>query len=194
MEPVKSSALLHALIMEPVNAEEAIKQQCEALRREQYNKLLPFIPKLTGAMLFLAPSQAWNYDIYSWVWSYGEKKTAYSGSVHLNFYIKGITSWSQLIPIFEILELADFNQEKWTSADNAESYTRVYQYKLAEDPITCSIRIHASLPGDTDECRRVIVGYTEPSQEVHSADPIYKLECQEATFTAEPTDAYKDLI
>jgi hypothetical protein len=87
-----------------------------------------------------------------------------------------------LLPVFDVLALAGLDSEKWTSQDDAASYSRVFTYQISKESLMdCYISITGSLPGDTDECRRVIVGYTSPQARTFHPDaqPIYKLECKE---------------
>lgn len=168
------------------------REEKEQLKRDQEAEaksiLLPYVPKIVGAMMYL-PKEAdwhWSINLYSWD-SWRHKKQLCCPAVitvgKLDFIVEGIQSWRDLTSTFEILNYADINSSDWVSTDDAESYSRIYKtpIKSADDRITLGISITASLPGDTDECRRVITGYTDPSGRSYESEepkPIYKLECK----------------
>lgn len=74
--------------------------------------------------------------------------------------------------------------------DDAASYARTYRYRWSErvDGVFhyLSVNITANFDAESDTCKRVIVGYREPSTE---ATPIYKLECSDATAVTEDDNA-----
>jgi hypothetical protein len=106
----------------------------------------------------------------------------------LEFYltIPTVQNWAELTPLFDALyEKAEIDSEKWWNQDDAESYSRRYHndvYKAdAVDGEFGLVRltVTASLPGDTETCKRVIVGYREAVQsESLPATPIYELVCE----------------
>jgi len=85
----------------------------------------------------------------------------------VNIYLEGITSWSQLTEALATLP------GELTSSDEPESYTRIFETDTA--PRYC---VYAALAGDTDECRRVLVGHTDGY--IDKPRPIYELRCGQA--------------
>jgi hypothetical protein len=69
-----------------------------------------------------------------------------------------------------------------TSEDEAHSFSRVYRYRwISKDPEfygTFTVNVTANFKEDSETCKRVVVGYREPSKE---ATPIYELRCNEDT-------------
>lgn len=154
-----------------------IKMREEAARLAALAIVTPYIPKLVGALMFLDDTVSWKWTPHSHAtcWSLDN---SLSSSAQLNAILKGITSWKQITPIMEVLAVAGLELDKWTSVDDAQSYSRIFTYLLNDSNPRVSITITASLPGDTDECRRVITGYTGRYQLMRD-EPIYKLECAE---------------
>lgn len=99
----------------------------------------------------------------------------------LNLTIQRVESWSALTPLFDILDSQGIDASNWTSEDDARSYSRIYTNTVLDDEATGQkivIRITASLPGDTETCKRVIVGYTHPESHIPQSQPIYELHCE----------------
>jgi len=70
------------------------------------------------------------------------------------------------------------NANDTSTSDVAASYSRTYCYRWNEYTeggyVSLNVHIAANFKEDSETCKRVIVGYQEPSKE---ARPIYKLEC-----------------
>jgi hypothetical protein len=78
------------------------------------------------------------------------------------------------------------NASHQSTDDDAGSYARTYRYywrDWGDSSIYHSLGIHitANFKSDSETCKRVVVGYTEPSKE---PTPIYKLQCVDATDPA----------
>lgn len=151
------------------------------LHVEQF--VTPRLAPLSGALLMTAQPQ-WEWKIETsagaFEMSWSKKDNVYS---YIHIHIEGLTEWRQLLPLFAALELLGYDQEKWTSHDDAQSYTRIYSYVIhntegenGADDEKCELTIHATLPGDTDDCRRVLVGYEKPY--VPSETPRYEFRCK----------------
>lgn len=73
------------------------------------------------------------------------------------------------------------NPKDQTVEDDAQSYARNYRYVFwSEDPDfygRLTVTITANFKADSETCKRVVTGYTEPDKE---ARPIYELRCEDA--------------
>ena len=73
-----------------------------------------------------------------------------------------------------------------SNEDNAGSYARTYKFAFfSKDPEfygRLTVNITANFKEDSDTCKRVIVGYTEPSNE---STPIYELRCEDAPLESQ---------
>lgn len=111
----------------------------------------------------------------SYYFAYMEKPIYYG---ELGAHIEGLTSWKQFEPALIALQVAGLELDKWTSRDDAESYTRIFeQADYFEERI--GVRLYATLTGDTEECKRIFVGYESRQPSYYGGNPIYKLECKE---------------
>ena len=68
-----------------------------------------------------------------------------------------------------------------TTEDDASSYARNYRFTFwSQEPDfygRLTVTITANFRADSDTCKRVVTGYTEPDKE---ARPIYELRCEDA--------------
>jgi len=68
-----------------------------------------------------------------------------------------------------------------TTEDDAQSYARNYRFTFwSSDPDfygRLTVTITANFKQDSETCKRVVTGYTEPDKE---ARPIYELRCEDA--------------
>lgn len=173
----------YTLAQEGAKEELRVKELCYLHVKAITEKIHAFVPKLAGALMMLDVPK-FKTDMYvgsSWA-SWKEEPHPYSyGS--LNAHIEGVESWRQVQPIFEALGAIGIDVEKWKSRDDAASYTRIFDqhgYFNICDADGVDLRIHATLKGDTEECRRVLVGYTRPELAMpRGAAPIYELQCKE---------------
>jgi hypothetical protein len=67
-----------------------------------------------------------------------------------------------------------------TTEDDARSYARNYRFTFwSQDPDfygRLTVTVTANFKTDSETCKRVVTGYTEPEKE---AQPIYELRCEE---------------
>lgn len=124
-------------------------------------------------------------------WEHGHSITAYSmdwtarRNPHITLVVRvnaDISAWRDLLPVFQALDAAGICPiDSWSSHDDAQSYSRIYEAKIEhidngqDFDLDVELQITATLPGDTDTCRRVIVGYDEVPPK--PARPRYELRC-----------------
>lgn len=135
---------------------------------------------LAGAALATAMPR-WTLSVSTSDFAASWRKSKVYAELNLNMAILNIKSWSALTPMFDILDAQGIDADKWTSEDDAASYSRIFKATLLDDEETGQkivIRITASLPGDTETCKRVIVGYTSPDRYIPTPSPIYELQCE----------------
>lgn len=187
-------------IITAIYAEQTEKERQEALCAQEEARVLSVIrPKIQQlvAVALLFPELSFTTSVYKNAWyQTWQAPPRVTSSGFASLHLKGVKSWAQLIPMFETLAIYGYPVDMWENQDNAESYTRIYIHKLDED---ISIRIHAELPGDTDDCRRVIKGYRNEREFYQDSrpQPIYAFECgsdSASPETAAETATFKDDI
>ena len=170
--------LLHAPIVETEEHEAAVYEK----KQDTLEVVKQFRSRLQGALLLLPEKLEWEikHDIGGY-WATWREPQGARVHGHLSAHIEKLESWKELNPLFEALELVGVGTEKWASHDDAKSYTRIFTNENFFGG-SVNLKIHATLKGDTEECRRVLIGYTEVgTQEAPpEPEPIYKLECGEA--------------
>jgi hypothetical protein len=125
----------------------------------------------------------WQISVSRYAFAAGYRKAGYFAGLTITLSVGTVSSWGDVEPLFTSLDSAGIPMDKWVSSDQPASYTRQYEATLQKDspdeenPVgELIVRVIANLPGDTNTCRRVIVGYTDPVQS--RPEPIYKLECE----------------
>jgi hypothetical protein len=175
---VKSSDLIKSITAESDEGQRLRILAAERLGILEHDYAERIQRLLTGAALTM--------DIRKWTLNYSTSsfaapwrvpaKTYASITVYLSF--DKVDSWSVLSPLFELLDARGIDIDKWSSRDDPASYSRCYTNQIhldEEDGTEVEIQITAALPGDTETCKRVIVGYQDvPAR----TEPIYKLECE----------------
>src|SRR3972149_4577379 len=154
-----------------------------------------FAPRLNGALLLLSDQLEWSIDssVNGYWRTWGENGPWVFG--FLNAYVKKLNAWRELTPIFEALGSVGIDPAKWESRDDAASYTRIFSFKKLFGEET-DLPVHGTLVGDTNECRRVLTGYTAEKEEATvktGGDPIYKLECNEEAGGFQPPSSTDDI-
>lgn len=75
-----------------------------------------------------------------------------------------ISQWSELTPILEAIDTIRLPHQEFEVEDLPETYTRVYSAPVL--PLlggsVMRLSFHASLPGDTEDCKRIVIGYEKP--------------------------------
>lgn len=152
-------------------AEQSLRVRCETYQRA-----------INGAVLLSGVADEWKSSVsVGGFWrTWGEDHSPFvygTVSIALN-----ITHWRELEPLFTVLDAADLNLslDAWKSHDDAASYTRIFEVEQELDPNSkLTVKILATLPGDTDTCRRVLVGYEDESRVYrnNTSRPIYELRC-----------------
>jgi len=135
---------------------------------------------LTGAALLSVPFK-WELDTHTTHFAATWRTSQVYAELNLNLTILKVSSWSALTALFDLLDAQGISADKWTSEDDARSYSRVFTNKVLDDDgegKKIIVRITASLPGDTETCKRVIVGYTKPVAYTPEPSPIYELHCE----------------
>lgn len=84
-----------------------------------------------------------------------------------------VATWAEVLPLLEALEPWGFDTLAWRNEDIAETYTRVFNNSAVGGMLALSV--YVNLPGDTDECRRVVKGFTEGY--MSRPEPIYGFDC-----------------
>ncbi len=135
---------------------------------------------LSGAALLFAPS---SWDVSTSVCHFARDyhpSGIYAG-VNVSLTIRDVPSWASLSPMFEVLDQLGLPVENWESKDDAASYSRIYRQELHKETLEpegghVEVCITANLPGDTETCKRVIVGWRGPRSV--PSEPIYELQCE----------------
>lgn len=152
------------------------------LLEELYTTLVPPLERvLTGACL-TEGYKDWTLTRSVSSFAASWRKDGIRANIDLYLTIPVIQHWSELTPLFDALSLkCSVDADTWESTDDAESYSRRYKgFAAHADDRSVAVHITASLPGDTDTCKRVIVGYRDAIQaEALPAAPIYELRCEE---------------
>lgn len=106
------------------------------------------------------------------------KKSYIHANLTAYLVVNGLIRWDEISPTLELLETKGFDIDKWTTMDEASSFSRYYTHSVLKNETSeVMIIITASLKGDNDTCKRVVVGYTKPEE--RPAQPIYEIRCGE---------------
>lgn len=163
----------------PVDASVEQDKQVEAQRAMTLQQAYTFLPALQGAFMLAGGVEDWKASHHIWsCWHEWAMPPRPWAELTINAYCK-VSAWGDLTQLFEVLDAAgiDLPIGGWTSQDDAQSWTRIFKSTPVDTPTSrINIQIHASLPGDTDTCHRVIVGYEREDRE-KPARPIYELRC-----------------
>ena len=154
----------------------------EQVKADAWNCVAPWVPKVVGSLMLLPEDVDWHWTPYiqgGWrTWQSPAIPYVYAD---MNVYVKKIKNWGVLLPVFQALDTVGIPAESWKSFDDPASYTRIYRHEISVPSINVYIKIHATLPGDTEDCRRIIVGYTASHATVpilYAPTPIYKFDCK----------------
>lgn len=107
------------------------------------------------------------------------------------YLTKPITTWGEMLPLLEALAPLGFSENGWKNEDVAATYTRVFNNTILDGRLV--LALHANLPGDTDECRRIVKGYTEGW--ITKPEPIYGFDCSPSASqpkAVQPTERTED--
>jgi hypothetical protein len=181
---VNKEKLLDAF-MSPVESDLGYHRKALTRLDELSAEYLPgVLRKLNGSALLALPNTPWRVEVNTCHFSANWKKAKAHAGIDVRMYIENITAWADLVPFFDLLENFGITEESdFSSYDDAASFTRIFNvdiYKKGSEDGEfghISIRIHASLVGDTELCKRVVVGYTDAR--MVEAEPIYELKCEE---------------
>lgn len=154
--------------------------------RELHSDYVPQVERVLAGVCLIKNYKDWSMSIGTSSFAAPWKKAKVHSAIELYLTIPQVATWAELTPLFEALDAhAGIDAAKWSNSDDAASYSRKYQASIYEMDTPeewgrVSLQITASLPGDTDTCKRVIVGYTmEQPAEPIPAQPIYELRCEE---------------
>lgn len=170
-------------ITQQFDYEHAYLLKAEALREQLLQDYGQRLQRLAVGVALTTECPVWSTHVSSAAFYAGWRESKYHASITVYLTLEQIPSWSTMIPVFDALSARGFDADKWTSRDDAASYSRVYSYQVRESDnkeILGNVEfvITASLPGDTDTCKRIITGYSTPSSEPSQPQPIYKLVCE----------------
>lgn len=181
----------------PFITDEADEAQRCSIRAEQLRDQLIAehshrLQKLLTGVALTAECPEWSLSVSTAAFHASWRKSKIHAALTIYLTLEKVPSWSAMIPVFDALAARGFDADGWTSHDDAASYSRVYNYTVkkdldGEDPGRVEVQITASLPGDTDTCKRIITGYTNPVMDAPAPapTPIYKLVCEGEDNAAE---------
>lgn len=134
-----------------------------------HENALPYLDAIVREIIDVGIDVAWSFA-----------STYFARQYKLSVWlVEPIKQWSEVTPIIEAVERAvlsagDDQLRNWANVDRAETYTREYTLDVNDNFI---VSIFAVLPGDTENCVRVIAGFTEGF--VSKPEPIYEFRCVE---------------
>jgi len=176
------SSQVFAVLTEASDKELSALHRAEAKREALYSEYNLSIHKALAAAAVVARLDEWETVHSMYTTAAPWKKSDIHAGLTYYLMVKNVPSWGVLVPLFETLDQLGYSSEGWTSYDDPTSYSRVFVLTIFEDDEgRVILQITATLPGDTETCKRVIVGY-EPVRAIPEAQPIYELQCEEGSM------------
>lgn len=186
-----NSQQIRILISKPRLDEAALRATAEMVRDQLLDTYASSVERVLIATGLLTDVHKFDVKISSGAFVAPWLSYKYHAWVTADFHLEEMYSWADMTPIFELLEPKGFDIDKWTSEDDAASFSRRYKYCLqggGNKSTHVQVIITCTLQGDNDTCKRVITGYTQPS--IQPAQPIYSIKCGDDPI--EPPKSYND--
>lgn len=176
---MKSTELLDSFTEKTREDIELHQRALNQLAHLTHTRLPDLLRRVNGAALLAFPDNQWRVSVDNAHFSARWHKSKAHAALDIRVYVENLDSWSVLTPFFDLVGL---DADQWSSYDDAASYTRVYTNQVfkADEELNfgvIQVKLHATLKGDTDTCKRVIVDYIPASMQ--EAQPVYKLQCKE---------------
>jgi len=188
---MKSSSIVAAITAD-ANSASSARRQAEGTLAKLESTFSDSTQKALTAAALVGDYPEWSITVTTSCFPAPWRASKLYASIDFYLTIPQVQTWADLVPLFDVLDMMNVPADKWTSYDDAQSYSRTYSTEILKDDAGgrgVRINVVASLPGDTETCKRVIVGYTQPKpQEAEVAKPIYELRCGDEVIPNSDSD------